>query len=145
MNSLAFYKNDTTDYTRAEGRDWNTADEQKTTSIVRLLDSTVSLTFDGSGNISGVTAYLKDETHTADPSKVKRRTEFFGFDSNYMAYISWDIDNDFDDDSIGLTASVVDSSGAMLAGIETASLLDSNIAGTVDFTGKGQWFLWRCV
>ncbi len=137
LKVLSFYQNDSTDYTRAENRDWGTADERKTTSVVRMLGSAASLSFDGGGNISGVTAYLKDSTHTADPSKVKRGTDFFGFDSNYMAYISWDIDNHFDDDSEGLKARVVDSSGAMLAGIETTNLLD-NTAGTVEFKGRGQ-------
>ncbi len=136
MKSLAFYQKDTTDYTRAEGREWSTADEQKTSSMVRLLDSAASLSFDG-GDVSAVTVYLSGTNHTADASKVKRAADFFGFDSNYMAYISWDIDNHFDDDSEGLEASVVDSNGVMLAGIETASLLDIT-AGTVDFIGKGQ-------
>ena len=50
-----------------------------------------------------------------------------------MAYISWDVDNEFDNANIGLTADVVDVSGKMLAGIQTADA-DIPLTGMVDFT-----------
>ncbi len=144
MNALSVYKDDTTQYTRASTEhQWATdADKAQTISIARLTGSAASLTF-GSGNtISGITLYTNDTTGInnsatiiGDKSKVERGNDFFGFDSNYMAYISWEIDNDFNDNSTGLTGSVFDISGAMLAGIETSNI---GLKGEVEFKGKGR-------
>ena len=69
------------------------------------------------------------------------RSAIFGFASNNMAYISWNLvktesalDSDASDD---LTDNVFNNAGMMIAGVETA---DSNILtfGTAEFTGKGR-------
>ena len=66
MKGLAVVKDNTTDYTRAPNRDWqNDADTAQNISLARLTGAAASLTFDGSGNISGVTVYLKDNQYTA--------------------------------------------------------------------------------
>nr|MCH9843968.1 transferrin-binding protein-like solute binding protein [Alphaproteobacteria bacterium] len=144
MNALSVYKDDATTYTRtSEGQSWETdADKAQTISLANLTGSAASLTFDGDNAISGVTLYTNDAPGTnnsatiiGDKSKVERGSGFFGFDSNYMAYISWEIDNDFDDNSTGLTGSVFDIDGAMLAGIETQSI---DLSDEVDFKGKGR-------
>ncbi|MCH9852087.1 MAG: transferrin-binding protein-like solute binding protein [Alphaproteobacteria bacterium] len=138
MRALSVYKDDTTIYTRTSSeQSWATeADKAQTIKIANITGSAASLTFDGGGNISNETLYTNDaNVNNSATITVDRSSGFFGFDSNYMAYINWETDNDFDDKSTGLTGSVVDYKGAMLAGIETINI---NLKGEVDFEGKGR-------
>ncbi|MCH9844726.1 MAG: transferrin-binding protein-like solute binding protein [Alphaproteobacteria bacterium] len=167
MKALSVYKDDTTSYIRAPKRDWATyADTAQTINLARLAGSAASLTFNGDGNISGVTAYLKGETYTATIAtptsgvnvsmatitagadgattaeiNVRRDSGFFSFASNYMAYIDWHVKNvegDIDNASEDLADDVFDIAGYMIAGIETTDL--TGLVGKVDFVGKGSGF-----
>ncbi|MCH9844659.1 MAG: transferrin-binding protein-like solute binding protein [Alphaproteobacteria bacterium] len=141
MKALSTYKDDAIIYTRAPKRAWSThADKAPVTSIVRLAGGAASLTFDGDGNISAVTAY----TDAGSADATADRSEFFGFASNYMAYIGWDLEKQqsaLDDNSPALTDKTYSRTGGMLAGIETADafiLATGNIAPIITFTGKGR-------
>ena len=136
LNALTVTKNETTTYTRTPNRNWTTdADTAQVTGLTRVTDSVASLTF--TGNDKGITLYANDIYSSDDITITVDRSEIFGFDSNYMAHIIWDVDNDFDTDNIGLTADVVDINGTMLAGIQTADA-DIPLAGNnVFFNGAG--------
>ncbi len=136
MRGLSIYQKDTTIHTRAPNREWDTADKATRISIVRLVGAAASLTFDGSNTI-GVTLYTNDTAINDSATVTVDRSDIFGFDANYMAYIGWEIDNEFDDNNSGLKNNVFDVSGKMLAGIETISIT-ANSSGRVDFSGKGR-------
>ncbi|MCH9852150.1 MAG: hypothetical protein K0U45_01455, partial [Alphaproteobacteria bacterium] len=146
MNALAVYKDDAIIYTRAPKREWSTyADTAPVTSIVRLTGSVASLTF-VAGNVSGVTAYLNDATYTAnnaDTIDVERGMDFFGFDSNYMAYIGWNLkknESALDSGSHDLIDNTYSRTGSMIAGIETVVGDMPDFGEQVEFTGKGRGF-----
>ncbi len=160
MKALSVYKDDTTSYNRAPNRDWGTyADTGQIINLARLTGSGASLTFNNDGNISGVTAYL-NQTYTAmnnsntsetsftgtddgadtettndDVDLSVDRSDIFGFNSNYMAYISWALDKS----ELGgdVQDSIYDISGAMIAGIETKADTILDTTKMVTFNGNG--------
>ncbi len=160
MRGSSVYQDNSTGYTRAPNRDWSTADTVQASSITRLSDSAASLTFDDDGNISAVTTYLNGRNYTATGTGTDDksftgadadtgtelevdRNSIFGFDSNYMAIISWQRIESANisgvTPSTDLAESDYNASGNMLIGVEVAY---GNIrtAGTFDFTGKGLGF-----
>ncbi|MCH9852463.1 MAG: transferrin-binding protein-like solute binding protein, partial [Alphaproteobacteria bacterium] len=70
-----------------------------------------------------------------------RSSGFFGFDTEYMAYIGWHIaqkESDLSTNSTVLTDSIYNKNGMMLAGIETtATDLNAISVNDTTFTGKG--------
>ncbi len=178
MNGLAVVKDDTVNYTRAPNRVWVTnSDRAQNISLARLTGAAVSLTFDGSANISGVTVYVEDNQYTAAINtpvsgmevananitsrnglalsdsqnadfeenintatiSVNRDAAFFGFDSNYMTYVNWNIMkgiDKLDGDNLVLEDDIYDIGGAMIAGFETSDLT-AIVIDDVEFTGKG--------
>ncbi len=147
MKALATYRNITTTYSRAPQQAWAThADAAESASLKTLTGSGASLTFDGTG-ITGVTAYVNAEytdsgtatdEHSFDGTKVDvDRNSIFGFDSKYMAYISWSAGETVADiTSTELTADINSVSGIMIAGIETAGTAVP--ASDITFVGKGK-------
>ena len=135
LQGLAVSFADITDYERANANaNWDDTAKLKIDRVItasRITSSAVALSFTN-GAISDATIYAD-----ADYSNVTvDRSIIFGFDSNYMAHISWGSDEAFDATNEALTQNITDIGGAMVAGIETA---DANIftAGTVAFYGKG--------
>ena len=117
----------------------------------------VSLTFDGDGNISGVTAFADVDyiaTGTASSStsftgtatigskvntvNVERGSSFFGFNSEYMAYIGWNasVDADLTVANTTTTANSNSLNGAMIAGVET-DVVDIPTENQAQFSGQG--------
>ncbi|MCH9844957.1 MAG: transferrin-binding protein-like solute binding protein, partial [Alphaproteobacteria bacterium] len=165
MNALAVYKNDTTTYSEhSTGQTWTTSRTSQELYTANILNPAAAVEFNENGDISGVTAYLAYETYEANnfnPSSAKelsvainsgagdasvailninRSDDFFGFNPNYMAYISWNLIktvDDLDDRSNATRAIIYDIDGSMLAGLETD---ESNIPTikTVSFDGKGR-------
>ncbi len=155
MQGLTVYKNDGINYTRAPNREWLVADQAIETNIVRVINSAASLIFNGDGYISGVTIYTQAEnnsykTYSATAETPTSATTFYAddtaeitvdreiisnFSSNYMAYISWDVGGELDNDSEALIGSNYDINGAMLAGIETTNF--TKLSGIIEFNGKG--------
>ena len=145
LPAIAVLFNDTTDYTRIDGVTWLVNDEinakglniARTATLSRTpLDSdpypTVKLTFNSDNTIAEIYA---DETYT--DATVDRST-IFGFNSAYMAYVTWGSSQTVADLDDSLTTDTLTNiGGMMIAGIETT---DTSIftAGRVDFTGKGK-------
>ncbi|MCH9844281.1 MAG: transferrin-binding protein-like solute binding protein, partial [Alphaproteobacteria bacterium] len=128
---------DATEYTRYQDDLWNVnaselqIDRQITPT--RITSSAVALTFGGTaGAITGATAYADADYAGATAD----RSAIFGFNSNYMAYISWGKDESLDTSNVGLTQTVTDIDGMMITGIETDNddILNTD---TINFTGKG--------
>ena len=145
---------------------WN-QDSSTENDIVRITSPAVLLSFNETGQISAVTAYFADKEYSAtnieatglvnngtivsagDSYKVdgsntaeitlNRSDSFFGFNSNYMTHIGWNVVQQ----RTATTAYNV--TGSMIAGIETASIPVNNIYYTspdtvrnsIKFTGKG--------
>ena len=154
MKALSVYKDDRTDYTSAPNRDAQEyGDATDSVSLARVSNASALLTFNADGNISGVTVNLKDNIYTAaianpDSSEtvttafttgagdattanisVNRSSDLFGFDSDYMAYIDWDLTKPA---GVG---SIYDMSGSMIAGLETESF---TLTDEYTFGGKGR-------
>ena len=115
----------------------------KASAISRITSSAVTLTFDADGEASVKTAYLDKEYSTDDANvtlDVDRSSGFFGFDSGYMAYISWRLDENADLTATNntLTAEASDIDGAMIVGFETLVAEFPAIAGAITFTGAGK-------
>ncbi len=71
---------------------------------------------------------------------VDRGVAFFGFASNYMAHIGWNITKEtdrLDGDKLVLEDEIYDISGSMIAGVET-DVSDVPTEGGTNFTGKGR-------
>ncbi|MCH9843930.1 MAG: transferrin-binding protein-like solute binding protein, partial [Alphaproteobacteria bacterium] len=130
MRGLSVYTADQTDSTRAPSHQLTEGDSVQTISIARLRGGAASLTFDGDGAVSGVTAYADADYGNATAD---RSSDFFGFDSNYMAYISWNVANQ--PDANALTNRVTAINGNMLVGVESNTLPS---AGSAEFHGKGR-------
>ncbi|MCH9852772.1 MAG: transferrin-binding protein-like solute binding protein [Alphaproteobacteria bacterium] len=165
-NALFVYKDDTTIYTRAPSREWNDGDVNQTINVGLVSNSGISLTFDTNNKISAVTVYLDngkkydsdvlngvatatkftasisgaDYNPTTTEINVDRSKDFFGYNTNYLAYIDWNITKTSalaTDDTI-LEDRNYNISGSMIAGVETT--LDELNArdGKVQFTGRGR-------
>nr|MCH9845691.1 hypothetical protein [Alphaproteobacteria bacterium] len=162
MGAIAASNDDSTHYQRSQNMAWaaynDAADSQRTISTSRLTGAAASLSFDETtGYISGVTAYA-DATYTATADapasatsftatnadgvtiNLERGTNLFGFDSDYMAYLSWQSQSDdmFENNNATLNEIIYDRDGIMLAGIETIDV--NRISGITSFTGKGRGF-----
>ena len=161
LHGLALFIDDTTDYERATTdtawADLDTAENLNTDRQITLLRSdsplpAVKLTFDDEGKISAVTVYA-DENHTATLEMPESKNDFvksnadgltitadrntiFGFDSNYMAYISWSLERVKAQLGNGKTDSIYNKNGIMLAGIQTAGG-DIPTSDTASFDGAG--------
>ena len=157
LPALAIQKTDITEYQRAIGaQDLSDYNIIRTITIADITSPAASLTLDGSGVISSVTAYFADNTYTGTGAsnsditsgapdtasdariRVDRRMSVFGFETEYMAHITWVLqrgplilsaDNPVDN--------VFTINGTMIAGIETEN---SNIPSSdiITFMGKGE-------
>ena len=151
LSGLAFLKNNAHTYERKDGEAWgNEADDSEIT-LSSITAPVVTLSFDAAGDISQVVAYVDKEYTVAATSSsgtrftgtengvtiiAERGTGFFGFDSNYMAYVGWSLRETLSTDATILEDTINDIDGIMLAGVETSNL--NNISGSITFTGKGQ-------
>ncbi|MCH9844515.1 MAG: hypothetical protein K0U39_03315, partial [Alphaproteobacteria bacterium] len=139
LKGLAVSLNDVTTHQRynADSSWTDDASELKIARQVtpnRLIDAGVDMTFvSGSGSATTIYADANYTASNTDAITVDRST-IFGFNSNYMAYISWGKDESLDTDNVALTQTVTNIDGMMIAGIETGTII---AAGRVDFTGKG--------
>ena len=104
--------------------------------------SSVKLTFGTDGNISNVIAYTDAEYETGGTGltiSATRNVETFGFNSNFMALISWNLQGsvveDVNDAKFGEST---DREGIMLAGIETNDFTGISTTQAVNFSGKGR-------
>ncbi|MCH9843949.1 MAG: hypothetical protein K0U39_00400, partial [Alphaproteobacteria bacterium] len=161
LQAVAVLNTKNIDYERqtTTGTVWTATEELKiartiTTSQVTSQSAmpAVKLTFDNDGNISGVTVYADADytaTGTASSStgftgmmgdtviNVDRSEDFFGFESQNMAYIGWSADTEADLDGVSNTTTEANANtlnGAMIAGVETTSIPTADI---VQFRGKG--------
>ncbi len=154
---------DNTHYVRDGGTiGWNDADNVQTqneVSVAYTLIPTVMLDFDNKGVISTIEAdfgfntyqalldndasgtaasgtIIKDAYHDENSSHIKADRNAFGFASDYMIYISWDLAKENLDtgDSV-IYDDMYHVHGDMVAGIETQ---DIPVAGTIRFAGEGQ-------
>ncbi|MCH9853398.1 MAG: transferrin-binding protein-like solute binding protein [Alphaproteobacteria bacterium] len=133
----------------------NTINTTRTISLTQITLPAVSLTFDGDGKISKVSAYFADKTYEANAASdslsatkltssiasgadssatttamtVDRSSDFFGFDTKYMAHVSWRLQKDESD-------SVFDNNGVLIGGMET-EIVNIPSSGDTSFTGKG--------
>ncbi len=167
LQGLSVQREGTVQVTASGELGWNQASSTEN-DIVRITAPSVSLTFSETGQISAVTAYFADKEYsatniTADGTAIKgtiesvggnynisgnnraeitlnRSDSFFGFNSNYMAHIGWDVvqQEAGSSDAYNVT-------GSMIVGIETASIPINNIyyaspgtvSNSIKFTGKG--------
>nr|MCH9845177.1 transferrin-binding protein-like solute binding protein [Alphaproteobacteria bacterium] len=140
MNGLSVYQDDTTLYNRGNtSKTWAQADRAQTIKIARLAGAAASLTF-GSDNNIDVTLYTDDADINDDATITVDRSDMFGFASNDMAYISWNLTKSastLNDESAVSTDNVFDIKGDMIAGIKTEN---GNILrfGATKFTGEGR-------
>ena len=97
-----------------------------------------NIKFDGSHTATYTDADGKIFTEQTINVEVDRSENFFGFDSDYMAYISWNANRATDleetNDSTSATSYNID--GMMITGIETAENFTDT--GKVAFTGNGR-------
>ncbi len=169
---------------RSENDDWNIYFKTKSiapTTIANVIGSAAAITFDDSGNVTSVTAYLNEDTVTpgateTDPDipvdvtysatftnadnvagiatssvvskdgaeitgattslTVDRSVATFGFATEYMAMIGWDVDKTTDDLS-GVTGDTYSINGLMLAGMQSTDI-SSKSGQVVNFVGKGK-------
>ncbi len=172
LSGLAVYGRIDNNYTRADiATPWDTVDYSQTATGNTIKENAaLSLNFIADGTISGVTAYLKygtvDTQHdsgiaigtptatnfnapigtsTTTSISASRGSDFFGFESNYMVYLNWTINQD----SLGAatTANTYNIEGMMVAGMRMNGDLDSPPASNTDnirtngnatFIGKGR-------
>ncbi len=158
LSGLAFLKNDALAYERKDEEEWGDEADDSEITLLSITAPVVKLSFDTAGDISQVVAYVDNEyTAAATTSSstnfmgtdsvfegtdngvtitAERGADFFGFDSNYMAYVSWSLKEALSSDNTILEDTINDIDGVMLAGIETTNL--DNISGSITFVGKGQ-------
>ena len=150
LEGLAIRFNDSTAYTRENGGTaWDIADSNKPNlQIARTLtlsqidsdDKTPALTatFDGDGLGTGITLYA-DADYTTGVTAVTgstANTSIFGFNSQYMAYVTWNSAQTATDlDETATTGTLTTIDGVMIAGIETT---DIPTAGATIFMGAGK-------
>ncbi|MCH9845556.1 MAG: transferrin-binding protein-like solute binding protein, partial [Alphaproteobacteria bacterium] len=167
MDGIAAYGDDSTSYTRLANVQWSDEqyDSERITSIARLDGAVASIGFNDKADMSEVTIYVNDNSYTATSSdsnsisfsgdmvagapadadnatiNVERGTDWFGFNSEYMASISWHLDHqaDLTDDNTALNDADYNIDGMMIAGIETEAG-DIRQAGKTVFTGKGRGY-----
>ncbi|MCH9844658.1 MAG: hypothetical protein K0U39_04045, partial [Alphaproteobacteria bacterium] len=167
LQALAVQGGETTNYTTSGELGWS-QDGETIIDVATITFPAVSLTFDGDGNMSAVTAYFADKTYNITPNDGSAtqidatniasgavsdatiatltvdREASFGFDSNYMAYIGWNLERTVGDAN-ELTTLGEDKdrgysiNGSIVAGIETDNVnIPSN--GAVTFIGKGRGY-----
>ncbi len=106
----------------------------RTVVATRITSSGVKLTFGDDGSISAVTAYADGDYDNATAD----RSTAFGFDSEYMVYVSWASESSLDDASEALKQNVNSLGGMMIAGIETVgTALTALTNDSVMFKGAG--------
>ncbi len=168
LQGLAVQGDETTNYTGSGALGWS-QDGETIINVATIAFPAVTLTFDGEGNISGVKAYFANRTYDIErddgnsPMQVSAtnidsgaqsdatiakltvdREQSFGFASNYMVHIGWNLERTQGDaNQLVALGSGKDRSysinGNMIAGIETeyASIPDYD---TASFIGKGRGF-----
>ena len=139
LQGLAVSLSDITDYARDKDDAWSVDASQlkidRNIRALRVTSAAATLAFASDGSISGATVYADDDYNNATVD----RNAIFGFDSEYMAYVTWGANESLDNSNTALTQSVADSDGMMIAGIETADLTPLSANGVV-FKGKGKGF-----
>ncbi|MCH9852093.1 MAG: transferrin-binding protein-like solute binding protein [Alphaproteobacteria bacterium] len=142
LQGLAVFANNEADYARETTEtDWSeTADIRitRTISISQIDNPLAAVTLTFEGNTASVkTAYVNSIYQSEGATLTVDRSTIFGFDSDYMAYISWHSQKTESELGNGINDSIYDRNGAMLAGIQTA---DGDIfkTSTVKFTGAGK-------
>ena len=134
LNDSAVYKRETTDTAWNELTTEENLNINRNITLSRITAPAVTLTFGADGSISGVTAAYDDADYTGASAD---RSTVFGFDSDYMAYVSWGTNQTITDlDDTATTGNLINLDGIMIAGIQTAdtSIPTEYIA---DFVGKG--------
>ena len=136
ITSQSTYKRKNTD---TAWRDDENLNINTNIALSRITSPAITLAFGANGDISEVTAYANEayKTGDADVTIDSDRSTIFGFTSDYMAYISWDLPEDRN----ALTDennSTTEISGAMLAGIQSDVADFPNTQNKVTFNGKGK-------
>ncbi len=165
LQALAVQKNDNTQYTRAsDATDWSDVNTARTIAVSKITAPAVSLGFDGNGKISTVVAHFADKTYEATATSdtlsatslhssivdgadnsatttaitVDRSSHIFGFDTQYMAHISWNLLRENLSTTV-VTDNLYKINGVMLAGIETETAKIPS-TDTIIFTGAGSGY-----
>ncbi|MCH9853457.1 MAG: transferrin-binding protein-like solute binding protein [Alphaproteobacteria bacterium] len=162
VQGLVVQTNDNTEYQRGGATtDWADTENTNTTrniNLARITMPSVSLVFDEDGAISDLTIYMEDKTYVADmatndfTSIIDKNgdavytgtttskfidvdtSDIFGFASDYMSYISWNLDKT-NLASDATTDNVYAIDGMMLTGIETQAIPTK---GAIAFNGSGK-------
>ncbi|MCH9852820.1 MAG: transferrin-binding protein-like solute binding protein, partial [Alphaproteobacteria bacterium] len=155
LKALSVYKDDRHIYTRPPNREWTNADIKRIVSITNIDGSAASISYNADDNISEVTLYLMGKNYTTDGFTSSSATEFnanikngattdkirvsrdaFGFASNYMAFITWNLAKEagLDSESTELIDSTYKVHGNMIVGLESKTIPTNS---KVDFDGKG--------
>ncbi len=138
LQGLAVGLSDVTNYTRYKDDAWNVfttemqIDRQITTN--RVTDSGVLIDF----ATDTVTTIFADKDYAVSNANVTATVEkdFGSFTANHLVLVEWNKAESLNANSeTGLTQTVTDIDGMMIAGIETGTIYD---AGRVNFTGKGK-------
>ncbi|MCH9844654.1 MAG: hypothetical protein K0U39_04025, partial [Alphaproteobacteria bacterium] len=167
LQALAVQGGETTNYTTSGELGWS-QDGETIIDVATITFSAVSLTFDAGGKMSAVTAYFADKTYNITPNDGSAtqidatniasgaisdatiatftvdREASFGFASNYMAYIGWNLERKVGDanrlSALGESKDRGYSiNGSIVTGIETDNVnIPSN--GAVTFIGKGRGY-----
>ncbi|MCH9844622.1 MAG: transferrin-binding protein-like solute binding protein [Alphaproteobacteria bacterium] len=138
LQGLAVEYNHKTDYTRQNtGVTWSSLNSKgltidHTLTLSPITASAAELNLGGATD--SVTNIYVGETYTAGHVD---RSEIFGFASDYMAFVTWEVDANLDGTVSGTMQTTHAYDGMMLAGVETAgaNLLTE---GKADFTGAGK-------
>ncbi|MCH9853408.1 MAG: transferrin-binding protein-like solute binding protein [Alphaproteobacteria bacterium] len=138
----SIYKRETADTSWSDEANLNV---NRQIQISRITLSAVTLTFDADGNISAVTAYAHAdedaEYSTGDDNltiNADRSGNFFGFGTDYMAYISWHLAKPKTELGDGIEDNLYHRTGMMIVGIETASDGFPTTQNDVTFMGAGK-------
>ncbi len=166
LNALAVRAIDHKQYQRGDAAtSWDDTENTNTThnvTLSRITKPFVSLTFNADGDISAVSAYLDDKTYQISSSvnsfgaalNVKGatqnatnigmavdRSDVFGFDSVYMAYIGWNFSRRQADFSSSATSdNVFTNTGSIITGMETNANAFPTSNSNITFIGKGRGY-----
>ena len=165
VQGSAVQKHDITYYARkTKATDFNSETDADVSKIqdISLVGSdapALKLDFDATGNISAIEAYFGFSTYTAtlangatgltangtisnadyndaETSNITVDRNAFGFKSNYMVYLSWNLDKqNIDGDSSMIADDKYNINGMMVAGIDTPNMPTRNSA---NFFGAGK-------
>ncbi len=141
LNGLTVILDNDADYARAPTATWaDTANLNINTIITPAQINFSAVGFDfvnGDGTTENITAYVADRQYTTGVTI--DRSAIFGFDSDYMAYVTWQQEQttaDLDDEATDQTLN--NNYITMIAGIETTTVPTGSSSGKATFMGRGK-------